>query len=259
MDAVVDSVELLETVLLELDMTTLLVSAQRVSKHWHAIIAHSPRLQQALFFRPAGPRGSEHSPPVINDLLSRKFGKFFFQVDEDFTYLHRSSAFSKLPWATNALNPLPVTVFGPSRYPAWTAGSPQTEDSRRIFRRRNASWRRMLVSQPPPPVLGFSWLDLGDGQELQLGVLDPQIHQSSRTGSHGNGVRMGMLYDLIQHRLTHHTRNSVWFRVTWHQPRGPFVTSVCLRGSHKLAQQTHAIVEFVHHSTLPALLEIHLM
>lgn len=52
MDVAVGIAELLEAVLLELDMRTLLVSAQRVSKHWHAVIKHSPRIQQALFYTP---------------------------------------------------------------------------------------------------------------------------------------------------------------------------------------------------------------
>jgi hypothetical protein len=251
MDVAVGIAELLEAVLLELDMRTLLVSAQRVSKHWHAVIKHSPRIQQALFYTPvrlgSGGRSSEEAVPVINPLLQEKFGKFFFDIDSDYSYIHRSDAFGKLPWATSTLNPLYVdSRLGISEFPHWTSGSPQDQRSRQVFTRSNASWRKMLVSQPPPPVLGFSWLEADDGQEVLMGVADPRLHGASRAGVAGDGVRMGMLYDLVQHRVAYHERSSLWFRVTWHHPRGPFMTSVCHDACHKLAQQTHVIAEFLH-------------
>lgn len=54
-EAVLLTPELLEIILLHLDMTTLLVSAQRVSRHWLCVIAGSTKLQQALFFKPIAP------------------------------------------------------------------------------------------------------------------------------------------------------------------------------------------------------------
>jgi hypothetical protein len=254
MDVALATVEVLEAVLLELDTRTLLVSTQRVSKYWHALIEHSPRIQQALFFLPvrAGTdrsSSSEGCVPVTNPLLHEKSGRFFFDVDGDYGYIHRSDAFGKLPWATSILNPIYVDRrVGESYFPHWTAGSPQDQRARQAFTRHAASWRKMLVSQPPPPLLAFTWLEDHDGWEILMGVAKPRLHGARRAGldCSGDGVRMGMLYDLIQQHVAHHERNSIWFPVTWHRPDGPFVTRVCRDACQKLLRQTHVVAEFLH-------------
>src|SRR5690625_2582029 len=52
MQHVLDTSELLELILVHVDMQTLLTSAQRTSRTWHALIATSPPLQRRLFFLP---------------------------------------------------------------------------------------------------------------------------------------------------------------------------------------------------------------
>ncbi|KAL4954382.1 hypothetical protein BDW69DRAFT_163300, partial [Aspergillus filifer] len=49
---VLETPELLEMILVQTDMRTLLISAQRVCRTWKALIDHSPSLQRALFFTP---------------------------------------------------------------------------------------------------------------------------------------------------------------------------------------------------------------
>lgn len=60
--------EILEAILLNIDIRDLLVSAQRICKHWRELVATSPRLQQRLFIAPdfTGPR-------KINPLLQEAF------------------------------------------------------------------------------------------------------------------------------------------------------------------------------------------
>jgi hypothetical protein len=50
-EAVFETFELLETILFELPMQTLLLS-QRVNKQWKSVLEGSTKLQQALFFKP---------------------------------------------------------------------------------------------------------------------------------------------------------------------------------------------------------------
>lgn len=65
MEAVFDTPELLESVLLHVDIPTLLLSALRVSKTWHVLIEASVRLQQALFFTPvSGPAAARMTSTV---------------------------------------------------------------------------------------------------------------------------------------------------------------------------------------------------
>lgn len=45
--------ELLELILLHVDLRTILTSAQRVSRAWHALVTTSTALQRALFFAPS--------------------------------------------------------------------------------------------------------------------------------------------------------------------------------------------------------------
>uniref|UniRef100_L2G291 F-box domain protein n=1 Tax=Colletotrichum fructicola (strain Nara gc5) TaxID=1213859 RepID=L2G291_COLFN len=103
--------ELLESILVHLDMTTLLVSVSRVSKSWKTLMDASPAIQQALFFKPvvvaaAPSRDPDHdlddddkgaggeqrdaaagtsckrARPVINPLLAKKFDKCFFDFGQ---------------------------------------------------------------------------------------------------------------------------------------------------------------------------------
>ncbi|KAL4992661.1 hypothetical protein BDW68DRAFT_53281 [Aspergillus falconensis] len=216
--------ELLEQILLNLDMQDLLTSAQRVNKHWQHIISTSPRLQQTLFFRPiASPakpsrqyttfpstplctaRRRDLSPyraqvrATLNPLLAKRFGPEFFNTSSDpcrcaseWVYLDSGM---QAPWSVKVgSNLLRQDETGPRE---------------RAFRHPNASWRRMLVSQPPQPGLGY--------------VRDVRDHESPTSvakgyidASHEGGLRFGLLYDLVQTLAVsrwkkHHTP----FRVSW--------------------------------------------
>ncbi|KAK6216401.1 GCR1-dependent translation factor 1 [Pestalotiopsis sp. IQ-011] len=185
MTRVLATPELLECVLQHLDMRTLLVSAQCACRVWHELIATSPALQEALFFKPGGlcGRGSaktrrkkgqgndvtmptdettttttttidgatadraddeeKHKKAVVvrkNPLLASVFPAWF----EDYT---RSPYHDASPGAV---------LSSVSRVPEWSefALQPFAAATDRVLRYRRASWRRMLVQQPPARYVG---------------------------------------------------------------------------------------------------------
>ncbi|KAJ7466750.1 hypothetical protein B0H11DRAFT_2047580 [Mycena galericulata] len=152
-DAVISTPELLELTLAQLPMRDLLITAPLVCKTWQAI-TFAPSLQRTLFFEP-DPSSSE---PVQNPLLAEMFPPFFGPEGRDrWSWPGTFSAIMSMPWS-------------------------KAPDA---FSRKEASWRRMLVCQPP----------------VQTMVIKETCH-----GRRGNftrraeltdlSLRMGHLYDL---------------------------------------------------------------
>lgn len=121
--------ELLEHMLLLVDMRTLLTSAQRVCRQWHEVINLSLSIQQALFFRPVRPNtGNKKQERVRNPLL----GDVFWSL--------------ALPWNAECWE----KPHGPASYlPS------DNQDLKRRLGQENASWRRMLIQQPPTSKVGI--------------------------------------------------------------------------------------------------------
>lgn len=113
--------ELFEQVLLQLDMRTLLTSAQRVCRRWREAILLSPLLQEKLFFRPAADTAG---PRVRNPLLCELFPHFFPAEGAE-----KLRKFSK----DELEDELPIG----------------REDCNALFMYKGASWRRMFPTQPP--------------------------------------------------------------------------------------------------------------
>ncbi|PYH71273.1 F-box protein [Aspergillus vadensis CBS 113365] len=113
--------ELLEMILLQLDMRTLLISAQRVCRAWHTLIKDSSSLQTLLFFKPA-------TEPFTAELRARA-------ITEDnplLSYLWHEFWQKRVSTSSVSLE-LPQL-------------DPQRE---KVFLREEASWRQMLLRQPP--------------------------------------------------------------------------------------------------------------
>ncbi|KAJ6517226.1 hypothetical protein C8R47DRAFT_250053 [Mycena vitilis] len=153
-DVALSTPELLEQILARLPMQDLIVTATLVSKTWHATTL-TPHLQRILFFQP-----DPTSEPVQNPLLVAKFPPFF--VPEMWV-----SSRSSWPDA-NSIKQLP-----------WAAAPA-------AFRRREASWRRMLVRQPPVQTMRIS--ETCDGQLSDYGRCAQLCDLD---------LRMGTLYDLV--------------------------------------------------------------
>lgn len=104
--------ELLELILLQLDTQTLLM-AQRTCQTWYRIIQESVPIQKALFFAPTD--SSSTNTKVQNPLLAKMFPSFF--------------------------KPNPTLLASVDML--------QRPEKLEAYIRPEASWRRMLVQQPP--------------------------------------------------------------------------------------------------------------
>ncbi|KAE8135354.1 hypothetical protein BDV38DRAFT_284989 [Aspergillus pseudotamarii] len=111
-DITLSTFELLELILLQLDTQTLL-TAQRICQAWSRIIQESVPIQKALFFIPTD--SSSASTKVQNPLLAKMFPSFF----------------QSNPTLLASVDML------------------QRPEKLEAYIRPEASWRRMLVQQPP--------------------------------------------------------------------------------------------------------------
>ena len=109
--------ELFELILLKLPIRQLLIKMPLVSKHWKATIDTSPRLQQALFFQPI-----PYEPLQLLTIKEKPTVKAWMRDLSDpyeYTVLMNPFAYINIKGRDEALE------------------------------RLQASWRRMIVSQPP--------------------------------------------------------------------------------------------------------------
>ncbi|KAJ7609447.1 hypothetical protein FB45DRAFT_367692 [Roridomyces roridus] len=117
-DTVMSTPELLSLILARLPMRDLLIAAPFVSKTWRDITV-TPVVQRALFFIPEPPSSTE---PMHNPLLVEMFTPFFTEgAGNRWRWPGTPEAIMHMPWA-------------------------RAPDA---FRRKDASWRRMLLTQPP--------------------------------------------------------------------------------------------------------------
>ena len=194
--------ELLELVLFHLDFKTRLISAPRVCKFWLETLNTSPLLQKASFFQPEKPSSPEEKPR-LNPLLVEAFGEIFFNTGPEKPPARRAECFWKLPWSPQALLKL--------KAPTGSILSVEPTCRQKAFTRAGASWRKMLVSQPPPPFLGFMWLDdhpREPNRRLRIDSVNPPTNASSSLG-----VTMGQLYDTVQHFVMEQPYSGLFFRV----------------------------------------------
>ncbi|KAJ7040507.1 hypothetical protein C8F04DRAFT_1032288 [Mycena alexandri] len=156
-DTVISSPELVELILAHLPMRDLLVTAPRVSKMWNATTL-TPPLQRVLFFQP----DPSDWRPLRNPLLMELFPPFFAPKGPRGRWPGDAESIAKMPWA----------------------------NATQAFRHPDASWRRMLIVQPPAATLivtQISHWQEGDFQSQETVNYDD---------TSSPGLRMGPLYDL---------------------------------------------------------------
>lgn len=126
-DCVLYNPELLENIMMYLPERHLLAYAQRVSRLWHSLVNLSPTLQQKLYFQPITPSNSNGHAinSVVNPILDELFAPWF-------------RSFGRNTLSTS------ITLFD-FRNMDWNSSLLKRE----AYRRKEASWRRMLVAQPP--------------------------------------------------------------------------------------------------------------
>ncbi|KAI3320615.1 hypothetical protein HD806DRAFT_505697 [Xylariaceae sp. AK1471] len=162
-DTVLQTAELLEGILGQLEIRTLLTSTQLVNRRWRELITQSPTLQQALYFKPIAPTsGPARKNPLLANVFPLWFQEYDKQASDKFPQLCRMTDFQKLPMADKS--------------------------RRETFMHPNATWRRMLVQQPPALRLGrWRLWHMMDGDSHDFQILE-----------FPDGLRMDSLYDGAQ-------------------------------------------------------------
>ncbi|GAB1314524.1 hypothetical protein MFIFM68171_04734 [Madurella fahalii] len=173
MDRVLQSDATLELIFLLLDHRTLLTSVIRVCRQWRSVVCQSTPLQQRLFFDPIITGSSGEADRQLNPLLQEYF-PLWFQLPK-----YRPGV-----WAGFAHQPTAIASNPPVR-----------QGRREALTRRGASWRRMLVQQPPLYRLGVIIAD----RAYFTDILD-----------FPDGLRMGALYDLVYSYACHNDNPASW-------------------------------------------------
>ncbi|PWI64733.1 hypothetical protein PCL_08598 [Purpureocillium lilacinum] len=174
-DRTLGTTELLERILLQLDMRTLLVSAMRVSRAWNSLITTSPPLQRVLFLLPEGRGDASISDTVFNPLLARHFPPFFTPVydigcpfpiqslepDEGcYDYLFDDISYNGM----RNFKSLPLykrSIANDDFDDEYEEASEAKCRENNPYLRECASWRNMFTSQPPVRTIGFCMLSTG--------------------------------------------------------------------------------------------------
>ncbi|KAL1640921.1 hypothetical protein SLS58_006537 [Diplodia intermedia] len=198
-EKVLQTTELLVLILAALPIKDLLL-AQRVCRRFAALIQTSPALQQALFFRPL-PASATRTPAAAPAAPLRSYPSGLLVTETWERNPLLASAFA--PWFDRQA---PGSVYSPPFYHPCAFETLPLNDSRDAYLRPEASWRRMLVTQPPAPALGLAQYTHGpNGDSL-----------ADATLAMPGGVTMGVLYDAAsQEVLEQHWQHPV-FRVQWH-------------------------------------------
>ncbi|KAF7915021.1 uncharacterized protein EAE98_011344 [Botrytis deweyae] len=149
--------ETLTKILSHLDIKTLLLS-QRVSRQWAELIQTSPHLQECLFFKNA----TRNTEVTLNPLLAEKFPAWFNTIEEEPSNQVGHQVFNKLEWASSP-------------------------DVAMAYQRSDASWRRMLLRQPP---LEEMLIDYTRIDKQGLFFWDVKVAKKE-------GIRMGLAYDYM--------------------------------------------------------------
>jgi hypothetical protein len=173
--------EVLELILLQLPLEDLLINAQRVNHLFHDLITSSRSLQQALFFCPS--QDNSYGEVHYNSLLQKKFPPWF----EDKWLMART-----------------YRLFDHKHF--WRLDWNSSKERTDAYARKEASWRRMLVAQPPV-------------QDLIVKVRTEAMGgPTQRKGElkFEDGLRMGLFYDLVQDFVEH--QPATYFVIRWYSP-----------------------------------------
>lgn len=221
-ERVLNTPELLEEILGFLDVRTLLTSVQLVNHEWHSLVTHSPALQRALYFRPDETKRPNSARACdddevdfgLNPLLAEVFPGFFqpFRPDPLDTSSSSSASAStqQQQQQQRHLGPhergthtthhgkrdaraLPTITKSTFTTLPWAAADADPARAEALMR-HGASWRRMLVRQPPAARLGRCHRYVG-GYHGDVHCEYDTLDLAAAGG--GGGLRMGELYDLV--------------------------------------------------------------
>lgn len=156
--ATLDTGELLELILLNLDTKTLLLS-QRVDRRWHYIIRHSKMLQKKLFLLPTNSFDEILELGLLDASKSERYNILDATSQRSKQFLEQVVILNDLLFDTTREWKLRSVAFA----------DPATRSGTFI-----PSWQRMLLTQPPPSTgrgdVMFWFEDSHDNDELCEGV-----------------------------------------------------------------------------------------
>ncbi|KAL3444027.1 hypothetical protein BJX65DRAFT_311335 [Aspergillus insuetus] len=211
--------ELLEQIFLLVDTTTLLISTQRVCHLWHTMITQTPSIRRLLFFIPeiSGETQPEQTTqaPKLNPFLTMIFPSWFLSAST----LTDERGYRTSNLESELLRGLESLLEGNVDHP---------------IERQDASWRRMLLTQPPvlgvglvvdtrmwgpiPQIKGWRVAQDGRKWEWMFKKTGYESGNAFETESRGGEMKrelepisMGVFYDLIMsHTGGAHTWIVVW-------------------------------------------------
>jgi hypothetical protein len=204
--------ELLELILSHLPEQTLLL-VQGVCRTWRILISNSPTLQTALYFRSSVSAASFSKEHTLNPLITSAF-PFLLTPHHALSDAEANDWDIKFGHLDPAPDPSPVliTTLKAFQYSSWTL-NPEA------WKRKEASWRKMLVSNPPVTHVVFevggsgmagthvaeSVIEFGPPRgkgEGELGKRGWLKHGEKRVRVEREcGLRMGLLYDHLYEKL----------------------------------------------------------
>ncbi|CAI7582843.1 unnamed protein product [Penicillium glandicola] len=173
--------EIFELILLNLDTRTLLTKATRICHAWSHFINSSPSIQWALFFRPLD--NPLNKAKIQNPLLAETFPSIFHQ----FALSSERNANKNNDPDTDTTDEkttsnITFTTFDMVQNPhKWDA-----------YIRPEASWRRMLVQQPPVYTLSLLRSNVGHGGQY-LYIYEALDNQKEPAG----GLRMDIVFEAL--------------------------------------------------------------
>ncbi|VUC21615.1 unnamed protein product [Clonostachys rosea] len=185
MEAVFATEELFDDILLRLPIELILTAVQRVSKTWQRQIESSHRLQRHLFLRPDNSKTLQETQGdcIINPLLYKHFGPMLGRREEQ-------SGGTDVVASQPRARRLGMGYDMHLSIADMSGGRVQ----HKRFACAGASWRRMLISQPPPRNVGYiEYAENGRAERYWDAPFDVLTIP--------DGLRMGNLWDTIYRTL----------------------------------------------------------
>jgi hypothetical protein len=191
-EAVFATRELFDDILLRLPIELILTAAQRVSTTWKRRIESSRPLQRHLFLLPDTSKTLEETRGdcIINPLLYKHFGPM---LDRTEAQGGGTSSADSQPRARR-LGTGYTSIKAMQDMHLSIADMSGGRVRHKRFACTGASWRRMLVSQPPPRSVGYiEYAENGQSQGYGDAAFDVVTIP--------DGLRMGVLWDTIYRTL----------------------------------------------------------
>ncbi|PIA95682.1 hypothetical protein CB0940_10715 [Cercospora beticola] len=244
---VLQTPELLEMILLSIPCRDLLLS-QRVDRTWHSTIQGSVKLKRALFLAPTGPVVTDHGTKrllyktdtwQVIDATRLDEVLFRYAVDDETTEAYCLT-----------MNPLMARLF-PILGMEQKVGDimpPLTERFKASLNHPDASWRKMLVCQPPvlflyardSSVAVEHRFTLDSVEPMGLGIDCYQPKGYGRTLRNKEGIKMldiAWLYELFHcdRGVYGYVPSRVYLHdvFTWKRPREEHVTAETIAAAAK--------------------------